>query len=200
MLAALLSACAAHPTRPAAGTPSVPITPWADRLRQLQSIHQFELNGRMAASSDAEAFSAGLRWRQHAQDAVLDLSGPLGLGAAHIVLLGDDQVSVTNAQGVLYQGPAAGEQIAATLGFEPPLASLRYWVLGASDPSPVTDQSLDSEQRLTRLLQQGWQIQYEEYVQVRHQWLPRRLTATRGTWRLRLVINAWQLDDDGTAR
>jgi outer membrane lipoprotein LolB len=186
-VAVLLSACATQPVHPL--TPNLP---WPQRLRALQSVRQFDLSGRVAANNGSDAVTAGLRWRQREGDAVIDLSGPLGLGAAHIEQRGST-LSVTNGQGVVYRGPAAGEQLVATLGFDPPLQSLRYWVLGASDPAPVEDESLDVQQRLTHLQQQGWQIDYEQYTLVQNQWLPRRLTITHGSWRLRLVVNDWQL-------
>lgn len=184
----LLAACAARPVRLQVPAPRS----WPERQRALQAIEQFELSGRLAASNGTDAFSAGVRWHQQGNDAVIDLSGPLGLGAAHIVQSGGS-LSVTNAQGVAYRGPAAGEQMASTLGFDPPLASLRYWVLGASDPSAPEAQVLDAEQRLTHLQQQGWQVDYEQYSQVQDLWLPRRLSITQGRYRLKLVINSWQL-------
>ncbi len=179
-LAALLCSCAAHPTQPPAPAQvPPPLLPWQARLLALQQIHQFALNGRVAANSDTNGVTAGVRWRESDSDATIDLTGPLGLGAAHIEQRGDT-LSVTNAQGTVYRGSAAGEQITATLGFEPPLSSLRYWVLGASSPEPVEQQMLDAQQRLTHLQQQGWQIDYEQYTQVQDQWLPRRLTVTNG--------------------
>lgn len=188
LLTTLLAACAAAPVR----VHAPPAHSWPERLRALEAIEHFELSGRLAASNGTDAFSAGVHWRQQGDDAVIDLSGPLGLGAAHIVQNGAS-LSVTNAQGVVYRGPPAGEQMASTLGFDPPLASLRYWVLGASDPSPVAAQALDLQQRLTHLQQQGWQIEYQQYSQVQDLWLPRRLSITQGRYRLKLVVNSWQL-------
>jgi outer membrane lipoprotein LolB len=189
--ALLISGCATQPARP-----RPPVVPWTQRRRVLQSIPQFDLTGRLAAINGTDAVTAGVRWRQRGSDAVIDLSGPLGLGAAHIEETAST-LSVRNAQGVIYQGPTAGEKVAATLGFDPPLRSLRYWVVGASDPSPVAEQSLDAQQRLTHLLQQGWRVDYEQYTLVQNQWLPRRVTVARGPWRLRLVVNTWQLAGHG---
>ena len=188
LLLPLLAACATQPARvhePAA-------LGWPERLRALEAIEHFELAGRLAASNGTDAFSAGVRWRQQGDHAIVDLSGPLGLGAAHIEQNGSS-LSVTNAQGVLYRGSPASEQLSSSLGFAPPLASLRYWVLGASDPSPVEAQVLDAQQRLTRLQQQGWQIDYEQYSLVQDQWLPHRMSISQGGYRLKLVVNSWQL-------
>jgi outer membrane lipoprotein LolB len=182
----LLSGCASLPT-PA----NAPLS-WAQRLAALQAITQFELAGRLAASNGSEGFSAGLRWHQQDQRATIDLSAPLGFGAAHIQQLGDT-LQLTTSKGLTLDGTAASDELAATLGFEPPLASLRFWILGASDPGSDAQQSLDTQQRLARLRQGGWQVDYADYVLVQQQWLPRRLTVTRGSLRLRLVVNSWQL-------
>jgi outer membrane lipoprotein LolB len=186
VLALLLCACATVP-RPAV----VPI-PWAQRLPDLQAMSHFELQGRLAASTGAEGFSAGLRWQQQGDRASIDLSAPLGFGAAHIEQSAAD-LQLTTSKGLTLDSSAASDELRATLGFEPPLASLRFWILGASDPATSAQESLDAQQRLARLEQGGWQVDYGEYARVQQQWLPRRLTVTRGPLRLRVVIDSWHL-------
>jgi outer membrane lipoprotein LolB len=185
-LTLLLVGCSTLP-KPAAA----PI-PWAQRLAALQAITRFELQGRLAASTGSEGFSAGLRWQQQDQRATIDLSAPLGFGAAHIEQSGDT-LQLTTSKGLTLDGAAASDQLQATLGFEPPLASLRFWILGASDPAGDAQESIDAQQRLAHLLQGGWQVDYADYVLVQQQWLPRRLTVTRGSLRLRVVVDGWRL-------
>ena len=186
VLALLLCACASLP-RPAANS-----VPWAQRLAELQAITHFELRGRLAASTGSDGFSAGLRWQQHDDRAVIDLSAPLGFGAAHIEQSALE-LAVTTSKGLKLEGSAAGDELRTTLGFEPPLSSLRFWILGASDPTGSAQESLDAQQRLAHLQQAGWQVDYEEYVLVQQQWLPRRLSVMRGALRLRVVVDGWQL-------
>ena len=116
----------------------------------------------------------------------------MGFGAARIELNGED-LRVTSSQGVTLEHAAASEQLAATLGFEPPFRSLRYWVLGASDPNFAAEESIDAQQRLTHLQQDGWQVDYAQYAQVGQQWLPQRVTVTRQSLRLKLVVDSWHL-------
>jgi outer membrane lipoprotein LolB len=186
---ALLSGCAS--TAPRAALP-LPVVPWEQRLSRLQSIQTFELDGKVAASDGHQGFSAGLRWRQQDDAATLDFSAPLGFGAAHVEA-GPQGLSVTTAQGTVLTSSAASEELAATLGFEPPIGSLRYWVLGASDPAYPAQESIDEQQRLTHLEQDGWQVDCADYAVVGGQWLPRRLTLTRQVLHLKLVVNSWRL-------
>jgi outer membrane lipoprotein LolB len=165
---------------------------WEQRLPALQAITQFQLDGRLAATSGNEGFSAGVRWRQDHDTATLDLSAPLGFGAAHVEQ-GPGGLTVTSSRGVTLEGAAASEELATTLGFEPPLRSLRYWVLGASDPDFASQETIDDQQRLAHLEQDGWQVDYAQYTQVAGQWLPQQLTVTRQSLRLKLVVNAWRL-------
>lgn len=165
---------------------------WEQRLPALQGISHFELDGRVAASDGKQGFSAGLRWRQQDDTATLDLSAPLGMGAAHIEQA-PDGLTVTTSQGITLTQTAASDELAATLGFEPPLHSLRYWVLGASDPAFPAQETVDDQQRLTHLEQDGWQVDLTDYGLVGQQWLPRRVTVTRQVLRLRLAIDSWRL-------
>jgi outer membrane lipoprotein LolB len=184
-LALLLSACATLPQP--VGAP----LPWAQRLPALQAISRFELQGRLAASTGSEGFSAGMRWQQQDERASIDLTA-LGFGAAHIEQTAAT-LQLTTSKGLRLDSAAASDELRATLGFEPPLASLRFWILGASDPASSAQESLDPQQRLARLEQGGWQVDYGEYVLVQQQWLPRRLSVTRGPLRLRVVVDAWHL-------
>ncbi len=182
----LLAGCSTlKPRAPAAQT-------WEQRLPALQAITQFQLDGRLAATSGNEGFSAGVRWRQEHDTATLDLSAPLGFGAAHVEQ-SPAGLTVTSSRGVTLEGAAASEELATTLGFEPPLRSLRYWVLGASDPDFASQETIDDQQRLAHLEQDGWQVDYAQYTQVAGQWLPQQLTVTRQFLRLKLVVNAWRL-------
>jgi outer membrane lipoprotein LolB len=105
----LLGACASHP--PNATVPAT--APWEQRLPALQAIASFEIDGKIAASDGKQGFSAGLRWRQHGDAATIDLSAPLGFGAAHIEQ-GADGLTVTTAQGATFRGAGADDQLAAT--------------------------------------------------------------------------------------
>jgi len=189
--ALLLAGCAALKPRTAAPQAPVPQA-WEQHLSALQAITHFELDGRLAATNGNDGFSAGVRWRQDHDTATLDLSAPLGFGAAHIEQR-PEGLSVTSSRGVTLEHAAASEELAATLGFEPPLSSLRYWVLGASDPDFASQETIDEQQRLAHLEQDGWQVDYAQYTQAAGQWLPQQLTVTRQSLRLKLVINAWRL-------
>ncbi len=164
------------------------------RRPALQTLEHFGLNGRVAVAVGNQGFNAGLRWTQSAAVTHLALTGPLGAGGVEVTAHGDD-LSVITSNGKHLGNAAARTQLEDKLGFEPPLASLRYWVLGVPDPDPAAPASvqLDSQQRITQLTQDGWQIDYTAYMPVGAEWLPRLLTLRRQDVRVRMVVDGWQL-------
>ena len=98
---------------------------------------------------------------------------------------------VRNSRGEQLNSDAAKQEIQAKLGFEPPIASLRYWVLGVPDPSSAADETLNDSQRLATLKQNGWQIDYTAYANVLGQSLPSKATLTREGVRVRLFVDDW---------
>lgn len=186
MLVLALTACQTIPVTPA------PSVSWNVRRPALQNLNRFGLNGRVAVAVGNQGFNAGLRWTQTAAVTQLALTGPLGAGGVEVTASGGE-LSVVTSNGKRLGNDAARQELASKLGFEPPLTSLRYWILGVPDPASAATLQLDSQQRLTQLTQGGWHIAYSAYMPVGAEWLPRLMTLRREDVRLRMVVDGWQL-------
>jgi outer membrane lipoprotein LolB len=179
-----------------AGCRTVPVHPpptaqsWEARRPQLQSRDQFALKGRVAVAAGGEGFNARLRWAQQGVRSHLALDGPLGTGGVQVTTDGS-ALSIVTARGEHLESDAARAELATRLGFEPPLGSLRYWILGVPDPAQPAKEALDPQQRLASLEQSGWQIDYGGYMSVGGEWLPARLTLQRGGVRVRVIVDGW---------
>lgn len=170
-----------------------PTASWEQRRPQLQAREHFELKGRVAVAAGNEGFDASLRWTQDGMRSQLTLEGPLGVGGARVTASGNDLTLVTS-RGEVVDSAAAHAALAERLGFDPPLASLRYWVLGVPDPAQPAAESLDqAQQRLTALTQDGWRVDYQSYTSANGEPLPARLTLRRDAVRVRLLVDDWQL-------
>lgn len=177
---------------PACQTLPPPELSWTQRLGTLAALQRFEFSGRVSALRGEQARSAGIRWIQNGELADVSVLAPLGMGAVRVELDGA-ALRLRDARGNELDAGEAGEALRATLGFDPPLAELRYWLLGLPDTAQPSEQSLDEHQRLARLEQAGWTVQYLAYQPVAGQWLPQRLRLSRADWRLLLAISRWQL-------
>jgi outer membrane lipoprotein LolB len=185
----VLAALVGCRTLPPAPPPAVS---WDVRRPQLQSLEHFRLRGRVAVASSGEGFNANLRWTQDGDHSQVTLEGPFGVGGAQLSAEGDE-LTVVTSQGERIESAAAHAALAARLGFDPPLSSLRYWVLGVPDPKQPASESLDpAQQRLSALIQDGWHVEYQSYIPAGGEALPARLTLQRDAVRVRLLVDDWQ--------
>jgi len=195
LAALLLAGCATAPLRRVAAPAG-----WETRRLQLQAVSRFSLDGRIAAAVGQDGFNASLAWAQQGGRSQLGLRAPLGFGSAEVTREGGD-LRLRSSKGQDLRGSVATEELARRLGFDPPLDSLRYWVLGVPDPSRPAIETLGEGdaggQGLAALEQEGWRVEYAEYkafgTAALDARLPRRLTLTRAGIRLRLVIDHWKV-------
>ena len=188
LLATVVVMLASCRTVPPVHEPSA--TTWELRRPQLQARDKFELKGRVAVAAGGEGFNARLRWVQDGRQTRMSLDGPLGAGGVQVTSDGS-AVSIVTSRGERLDNDAARAELTNRLGFEPPLDGLRYWILGVPEPGHPAQESLDGQQRLAALQQDGWQIQYTDYMSVRGEWLPSKLTLQRQGVRLRVVVDGW---------
>lgn len=186
LLALSLAACQTVQAPPA------PPMAWSVRRPELQSLERFHLSGRVAVAVEQRGFNANIRWAQNGSRTRMILSGPLGADAAQVTSDGT-RLRVITPHGRHLGEAAAQDLLERQLGFEPPLRSLRYWILGVPDPGAPATVALDPEQRLARLGQDGWSIEYQAYMPVGAAWLPRLVTVRRAGVRLRMVVDEWHL-------
>jgi outer membrane lipoprotein LolB len=130
------------------------------------------------------------------------LAGPFGAGALQLRFDGEE-LRLTGSRGETLRGEEATTALRRQLGFDPPLAALRYWLLAQPAPSAEPAASIQPGAGVgatgapASLTQHDWQLSYEDYraesLQQGQVQLPRRITATREAVRLRLVVDRWRL-------
>jgi len=189
---------------------------WETTRSELQARDHYALKGRVAVAAGKDGFNAGLRWKQEGSHSQVSLEGPLGAGAVQISADGNT-LSIVNSHGDHLDSDAARAELVGRLGFDPPLSSLRYWILGVPDPTMPFNEVLDlQQQRLQSLQQGGWEIDYTGYMPgpvagggtavaeaagagggagaaagAAAAWLPAKMTVQRSGVRVRLIVDGW---------
>jgi outer membrane lipoprotein LolB len=153
----------------------------------------FDLSGRVSVTYEGQAFSGSLRWQHQAERDEILLLTPLGQARAQIVSSAEG-ATFTGADGKRYHGASVEALTRQALGWGLPLTHLQYWVRGEAVPGNPSEQvERDAEARLTRLVQDGWQINIVRYPPDQHDGLPRRLELKRNADQtIRLAIDAWR--------
>lgn len=189
---ALLGGCRTVPP------PAVPVAgpgadaPWSEQYAALANLQNYALSGRVAVAANGQGFSANLRYRQQQQRADLSLDGPMGIGGMRMEF-DERELKVTNSRGEMLDGAAARAEIEGRLGFELPLAQLRWWLLGLPVPGMPADKHQDAAGgAITDFQQDGWRVSINSRAPALGFSLPERLTAERDGARMKLLVENWQ--------
>lgn len=207
---AVIAGCRTVPVQP----PPTASQPWDVTRSELQAADHFQLKGRVAVATGKDGFNAALRWTQAGARSQVSLQGPLGVGGVQITADGDT-LNVVTSRGDHLDSDAARAELGDRLGFDPPLGSLRYWILGVPDPAMPSKETVDpQQQRLQSLQQDGWQIDYGGYMPTgigptgmgsaangptgngapgngAGASLPAKMTVQRSGVRVRLIVDGW---------
>jgi outer membrane lipoprotein LolB len=158
-----------------------------------ESIVAFSLSGRVAVKLDERGYTASLRWRHSAARDSLRLLSPVGSVVGEIEA-DSSGATLTTGDKKVYQSNDVQALTREILGWDLPLAGLRYWVTGRADPgAPVQAEERDHRQRLKSLLQNDWRIDYLGYFG--DSALPARLRLVYERLNLRLIIERWELPE-----
>jgi outer membrane lipoprotein LolB len=183
----LLTGCAELPVPPEMPASSA-------NFASADAVRSFRLAGRIAVKHDGQGFSGTLRWTHDARHDDVFLQSPLGQGVAYIERDASG-VTLTTSDDKIYRADTVEALTGEVLGWQLPLHGLEHWVLGRATPDSPARRVVDENGQLSRLIQDGWRVDFERYQTVQGAELPGRLEVTYGSdLEVRLVIDRWVLE------
>ena len=173
--------------------PTDPKAIWEQRQELLLPVQNWTVIGRIAINSEKDSVNASLNWNQQGDVYRIRLSTRMGHGLVEIAG-GPAGVSMRTSDNQTYVAPDADKLLVDATGWRVPLAGLRHWILGRTDPDvPISTLTLDDLGRLDELEQSGWQIRYLRYQQVGDLELPTKVFLENAKLSTRVVVNSWEL-------
>ena len=170
---------------------------WQQHQAALLPIQHWELRGRLAVRADDQGGQATLVWRRDGSRHSMRLGGPLGRGLLQLTQ-DESGAQLQDAEQRISRAPSAEELLFRYSGWRLPVDNLNYWVRGVPVPAVAMEQELNDSGHLKTLRQEGWEVQYQEYVLVEGRSLPSRLRLTNPqktighpAMEVRLVIERW---------
>lgn len=193
LIIALLAGCAGRAPAPEGERASGQWNAQEDRLKALDT---WVLIGKASLRTPEDATSANLDWNQTPHYYRLLISGPFGSGRS--TLEGrEGRFSLTTAEG-RFEAETPEALMEEQLGWSLPVSSLSDWIRGL--PAEQSEHRLEKDTLgfPATLQQDGWTIDYRDWMRVEGLWLPRRLVMEYDELRVVLVVTDWQpqLDED----
>lgn len=162
-------------------------------MLQITEIQQFNLKGRIGVQAKGKGFSGSAEW-QHANRADnIALFSPLGSQVATIKTIENGMELVTGEKKT-YRAPDAETLTQEVLGWSLPVNGLADWVLGRPGQGLAQLTLWDKQGRITRLDQNGWEIEYLQYSEVKGYQLPAKINLRNQGLILKLIIKDWNME------
>lgn len=153
------------------------------------AVDAFELQGRLSATDSERGASGQVTWSHSPMRDEWTLFSPLGQIIAQMTSTPQGAV-LRSADGRTVEAESAEAMLPDLLGVSVPLTGLSYWVQGVVRPRARIMRT-DSSGRPERVSDAGWIIDYTEYATDRSDAPVRRMEASRGDARVRLILDQW---------
>lgn len=195
----LLSACQTAPVAPETNTVSAQPAEQATKVvaspaptPTFNRLQNFEIEGRMGVQTDGKGISGKMHWQhQHGNDD-MGFYSPMG-GKIASVTTSSEEVTLIANDGKVYNAPDAETLTENALGWRLPVSNLTDWILGHPKAGNYEDIQLDEQGRISKLTQDGWEIDYLEYQTIEHIALPIKLTLRNPKLYVKLIIERWDI-------
>jgi outer membrane lipoprotein LolB len=187
LIAVLGAGCAGPAERPV-----LPRVDWLERRDMLRELEEFRMEGRLALNTGRRGYSGTVSWEQNDDIVDFRFRGPFGFGGFRIH--GDLEqlrVKTTAGEEFLLRDPEL--EMTERFGWSLPVHSMRYWILGVSDPGLPATEVPDEQGLLESMEQAGWLVNYDSYGETEGLLLPRRLDMERGEVRIRVMSDRWEI-------
>jgi len=162
-----------------------------------KQLDSWRLNGRIAISTENDSWTAKVFWQQQGTAYQLRLNTPLGQGV--ILFEGDDKgVVMRQADNKTIKAANPDILIAKVLKVELPVTNLHAWIRGLPAPhSSPQWYTLNDAGHVQSLRQDGWEIDYKEYIQVQGIDLPKKILLENNRFKVKIVISQWEIHTAG---
>ena len=157
-----------------------------DSRQNFKAPDAWKFEGRIVMSNQKDSVTASIAWEHGLALDVIDLSGPLSQGHIKISVTAE-QMQINDGDQVQNFIGDPEQVLVEQLGMQVPVKSLRYWVLGLSDPSAPFVQAEDG------FVQLGWSVRYKSMQKVREMELPYKMGVESELTRLKLIVDQWNI-------
>jgi outer membrane lipoprotein LolB len=165
---------------------------WLERRDYLRDLDDWRMEGRIALRAGKDGYNGTLSWEQFEDDLDFRFRGPFGFGGFRIH--GDlDRLRIKTTSGdeMLLSDPQI--EMEERFGWSLPVYSMRFWIVGVSDPAIEAEEDVDDSGRLIYLSQNGWYVTYDGYEVHEGLALPRKIVMESGDVRIRVVTDKWSI-------
>ena len=152
----------------------------------------WSMAGRVALSNGKDGGSGRIDWTQAAGSASVTLWAPV-TRQSWTLRASPSGATLDGVPNGPLAGPDAETLLRETTGWQIPVAALGCWLRGAraGDAMGLATIAYGADGKPTRIVQGGWQVDYDAWGVEGGHAVPTRINAQRADDRVRLVVDRW---------
>ncbi|MCG8466166.1 MAG: lipoprotein insertase outer membrane protein LolB [Xanthomonadales bacterium] len=168
----------------------------AERERIFEEVGQWRVHGRLGISNGKDGGSAGFVIHDNSDGQLrLNLSAT---GGRWRLLAGPDGAELEGSKVPLRRAPEPEPLVQEALGWYLPVTLMRDWLRGIPAPAGAA-LSFSENGALAALDHADWHIEYQRFREVDGVWLPQKVVARSGPYKVSVVVLGWRLGEDDKA-
>ena len=161
----------------------------SSELPTLAEQNHWKITGKLAIRSQHKAQSINLIWQQQNTRYKINVSSPIGFGAATIT---GNQQQTTLQQGLKTLSGTPDQLGTELLGVPLSADAMSWWLKGLISPNhSKASHIIHKNNQLSRFQQNDWQLQFNEYTANGPYMLPKKISGRRGDLSFKLVVSQW---------
>lgn len=151
------------------------------RLQLLHQMHCWTIEGRIAINDPQQNITASFKWQQQQEN----------FNVRFYSAFSSDSVTIAGNQTQFKVVASSGDDVQLEKNL--PLPQLSAWLKGmVATMTTATKTTYDRYNQLQTLQQDGWLIEYQNYLDLSPVSLPEKLTITDGQIKAKILIKNWQ--------
>ncbi len=165
--------------------------PWKARYKALNKVRQWQIDGAFSIQQPQKNIIAAYTWQQHNGNYTIAIHSSLDL--VSIEIYGNcNRVILRRSNTETNTSTSPEALMQQQLGWQLPISNLFYWIKGIPAQKKYTAR-FDGFGHLQTLTQDGWTVNYSQYLPVGSVDLPQILSLQKPPYQIKIVIKHWKI-------
>lgn len=162
---------------------------WLDHVKKLTLLKEWQIKGKIGVRTKDDGGSAYVDWTQSHDSFHIILNGPLGQGTT--IVSGNPSGARLEQSDGTYIAESPDQLVQEHTGWEIPINDLLYWIKGLPAPTGEPQYTHNAMGTLATLEQDGWNLEFDQYIVSMGTLLPQRIRIRKGELRVIVVVKDW---------
>ena len=162
---------------------------WLEHVEKLTLLKDWQIKGKIGVRTRDDGGSAYVDWTQSHDSFYIILNGPLGQGTT--IVSGNPSGARLEQSDGTYIAESPDQLVQEHTGWEIPINDLLYWIKGLPAPTGKPTLTHNALGTLATLEQDGWSLEFDQYVLSLGTLLPQRIRIRKGELRVVVVVKNW---------